>query len=134
VPTEPEPDRYTTRWVVLLPNAPRLRQSTGVNAQAHAVVATTQPATRPESHRSGLLLVHRGDWHKVTKTAIRFLRQAQRAGIAPTCWDGGHRDLAVNKLTDELDGLKKVAAKLVHFDGAYLRFTGELRIEHQHTG
>jgi hypothetical protein len=77
---------------------------------------------------------HRGDWHKVTKTAIRFLRQAQRAGIAPTCWDGGHRDLAVNKLTDELDGLKKVAAKLVHFDGAYLRFTGELRIEHQHTG
>jgi hypothetical protein len=27
-----------------------------------------------------------------------------------------------------------VAAKLVHFDGAYLRFTGELRIEHQHTG
>jgi hypothetical protein len=45
-----------------------------------------------------------------------------------------HRDLAVNKLINELDGLKKVAAKLVRFDGAYLRFTGELRIEHQHAG
>lgn len=45
-----------------------------------------------------------------------------------------HRDLAVNKLIDELDGLKKVAARLVRFDGAYLRFTGELRIEHQHAG
>jgi hypothetical protein len=45
-----------------------------------------------------------------------------------------HRDLAVNKLIDELDGLKKVAAKLVRFDGAYLRFTGELRIEHQQAG
>jgi len=45
-----------------------------------------------------------------------------------------HRDLAVNKLIDEFDGLKKVAAKLVRFDGAYLRFSGELRIEHQHAG
>jgi len=42
------------------------------------------------------------------------------------------RDLAVNKLINELDGLKKMAAKLARFDGAYLRFTGELRIEHQH--
>jgi hypothetical protein len=45
-----------------------------------------------------------------------------------------HRDLAVNKLIDHLGGLKKVAAKLVRFDGAYLRFTGELRIEHRHAG
>jgi len=45
-----------------------------------------------------------------------------------------HRDLAVNKLIDELHGLKKVAARLTRFDGAYLRFTGELRIEHQHLG
>ncbi len=45
-----------------------------------------------------------------------------------------HRDLAVNKLINELDGLKKMAAKLARFDGAYLRFTGELRIEHQHAG
>ena len=41
-----------------------------------------------------------------------------------------HRDLAVNELIDELHGPKKVAAKLMRFDGAYLRFTGELRIEH----
>jgi hypothetical protein len=45
-----------------------------------------------------------------------------------------HRDLAVNKLINELDGFKKVAAKLVRFDGAYLRFTGELRIDHHHAG
>ncbi len=45
-----------------------------------------------------------------------------------------YRDLAVNKLIDELVGLKKVAAKLIRFDGAYLRFTGELRIEHRHAG
>ena len=45
-----------------------------------------------------------------------------------------HRDLAVAKLIDELGGIKKLAAKLVRFDGAYLRFTGELRIEHQEAG
>jgi hypothetical protein len=45
-----------------------------------------------------------------------------------------HRDLAVSKFIDQLHGPKKVAAKLVGFDGAYLRFTGELRIEHQHAG
>jgi hypothetical protein len=27
---------------------------------------------------------------------------------------------------------KKLAARLVRFDGAYLRLTGELRIEHRH--
>jgi hypothetical protein len=42
-----------------------------------------------------------------------------------------HRDLTANRLIDELHGAKKVAAKLVRFDGAYLRFTGELRIEHR---
>ena len=45
-----------------------------------------------------------------------------------------HRDLAVSKLIHELDGIKKLAATLVRFDGAYLRFTGELRIEHRHAG
>jgi hypothetical protein len=45
-----------------------------------------------------------------------------------------HRDLSVSKLVDELGGVKKVAAKLVRFDGAYLRFTGELRVEHRHAG
>jgi hypothetical protein len=42
-----------------------------------------------------------------------------------------HRDLVVTKFIDQLHGPKKVAAKLVGFDGAYLRFTGELRVEHR---
>ena len=45
-----------------------------------------------------------------------------------------HRDLAVNRLIDELHGAKKVAAKLIRFDGAYLRFTGDLRIDHLRGG
>jgi len=45
-----------------------------------------------------------------------------------------HRDLAVSKLIDELDGIKKLAATLARFDGAYLRFTGELRVEHLRAG
>jgi hypothetical protein len=45
-----------------------------------------------------------------------------------------YRDLAVNRLIDELHGPKKAAARLIRFDGAYLRFTGELRIEHRHAG
>jgi hypothetical protein len=43
-----------------------------------------------------------------------------------------HRDLATVKFIDDLHGPKKVAAKLVRFDGSYLRFAGELRIEHRH--
>jgi hypothetical protein len=45
-----------------------------------------------------------------------------------------HRDLAAARLIDEFHGPKKVAALLVGFDGAYLRFTGELRIEYRHVG
>jgi hypothetical protein len=40
-----------------------------------------------------------------------------------------HSDLAAEKFTDEMKGPRKVAAKLVGFDGAYLRFAGDLRIE-----
>ena len=40
-----------------------------------------------------------------------------------------HSDLALTKMVDDLTGLKKVAAKLARFDGAYLRFTGEIRVE-----
>jgi hypothetical protein len=39
-------------------------------------------------------------------------------------------DLASEKFIDQLKGPRKVAAWLVGFDGAYLRFAGELRIEH----
>src|SRR5260370_6794890 len=42
-----------------------------------------------------------------------------------------YRDLEVLKLIDWLHGEKKVAAELMGFDGAYLRFTGEIRIEHR---
>jgi CrtC N-terminal lipocalin domain len=41
-----------------------------------------------------------------------------------------HSDLATDKFIDHLHGPKWAAAKLVGFDGAYLRFAGELRIEH----
>jgi hypothetical protein len=45
-----------------------------------------------------------------------------------------HRDLTSSQLINEINGLKKLAARIVGFDGAYLRFTGELRIEHHHAG
>ena len=41
-----------------------------------------------------------------------------------------HSDLAADKFIDHLHGPKRAAARLVGFDGAYLRFAGELRIEH----
>jgi CrtC N-terminal lipocalin domain len=41
-----------------------------------------------------------------------------------------HRDTTTMKFLDEVKGPKKLAARLLGFDGAYLRFTGELRIEH----
>jgi hypothetical protein len=42
-----------------------------------------------------------------------------------------YHDLATDRLIDQLHGPKKIAAMLIRFDGAYLRFTGELRIEHR---
>ncbi len=41
-----------------------------------------------------------------------------------------HSDIALDKFIDEIKGPKRVAARLAGFDGAYLRFAGELRIEH----
>jgi CrtC N-terminal lipocalin domain len=43
-----------------------------------------------------------------------------------------HRDLARNRMIEGLHGVKRVAAELIRFDGAYLRFSGEVRIEHYH--
>jgi hypothetical protein len=40
-----------------------------------------------------------------------------------------HGDLTRTKLIDSIHGFKKLAAELVRFDGAYLRFTGEVRVE-----
>jgi len=41
-----------------------------------------------------------------------------------------HRDLTRNRLAERLPVVKRAAARLVGFDGAYLRFSGEIRVEH----
>jgi len=41
-----------------------------------------------------------------------------------------HSDLSTVKFVDGLKGPKKLAAMVTGFDGAYLRFVGEVRIEH----
>jgi hypothetical protein len=41
-----------------------------------------------------------------------------------------HRDLSRNRMIEGLHGVKRAAAELFHFDGAYLRFAGEVRVEH----
>jgi hypothetical protein len=38
------------------------------------------------------------------------------------------RDLSVNRMVDSVKGVKRIAARLAHFDGAYLRFVGEIEI------
>ncbi|MDP9223775.1 MAG: hydroxyneurosporene dehydrogenase [Actinomycetota bacterium] len=45
-----------------------------------------------------------------------------------------HRDLAHVRMIENLHGLKRAAATLVRFDGAYLRFSGEIRVEHSRAG
>ena len=40
------------------------------------------------------------------------------------------QDLTANHLADSLKGLKRIAAKLARFDGAYLRFAGDIEISH----
>jgi hypothetical protein len=37
-------------------------------------------------------------------------------------------DLSATRMVDALKGVKRVAAKLAHFDGAYLRFVGSIEI------
>ena len=41
-----------------------------------------------------------------------------------------HRDLSRNRMIEGLHGVKRAAAELLRFDGAYLRFSGEIRVEH----
>jgi hypothetical protein len=43
-------------------------------------------------------------------------------------------DLSAARMTDTLKGVKRVAARLAHFDGAYLRFTGDIEISRYHRG
>jgi hypothetical protein len=37
-------------------------------------------------------------------------------------------DLSVDRMIDTVKGVKRIAAKLAHFDGAYLRFVGDIEI------
>jgi hypothetical protein len=38
------------------------------------------------------------------------------------------RDLSASRMADAIKGVKRIAARLAHFDGAYLRFAGDLEI------
>jgi hypothetical protein len=38
------------------------------------------------------------------------------------------RDLSATRMVDTIKGVKRIAAKLAHFDGAYLRFVGDIEI------
>lgn len=40
-----------------------------------------------------------------------------------------HRDLVSATFIEQMDGWRKLAAKLIRFDGAYLRFVGDLTVE-----
>jgi hypothetical protein len=44
------------------------------------------------------------------------------------------RDLAESRMIDQLHGPQRVLAQLARFDGAYLRFAGDLEIEHHRGG
>jgi hypothetical protein len=43
-------------------------------------------------------------------------------------------DLTAARMVDSIKGLKRVAAKLAHFDGAYLRFVGDIEISRYRGG
>ncbi|HET9849851.1 MAG TPA: hydroxyneurosporene dehydrogenase [Candidatus Dormibacteraeota bacterium] len=43
-------------------------------------------------------------------------------------------DLVVSRMIDTIKGVKRVAARLAGFDGAYLRFVGDLQIDHYRGG
>jgi hypothetical protein len=44
------------------------------------------------------------------------------------------RDLSLSRMIDSVKGIKHIAARLAHFDGAYLRFTGDIEVSHHHGG
>ena len=45
-----------------------------------------------------------------------------------------HRTILRDRFVDDISGVKHLLAKLVGFDGAYLRFTGELSVERYEAG
>lgn len=44
------------------------------------------------------------------------------------------RDLTLSRMIDSVKGLKHIAARLAGFDGAYLRFAGDLEVSHHRRG
>lgn len=44
------------------------------------------------------------------------------------------RELVTNTFVEQMHGWRKIAAQLVRFDGAYLRFVGDLTVEHHRSG
>jgi len=42
------------------------------------------------------------------------------------------RDLSRDRMIDSVRGLKHIAARLAHFDGAYLRFAGDIEVSRHH--
>jgi hypothetical protein len=44
------------------------------------------------------------------------------------------RDLTRNRMIDSVKGLKHLAARLARFDGAYLRFAGDIEVSHHQGG
>ena len=43
-------------------------------------------------------------------------------------------DLTATRMADTIKGIKRIAVKLAHFDGAYLRFTGDIEISRYRGG
>src|SRR6202011_3620080 len=41
------------------------------------------------------------------------------------------RDLTLDRMIDSVKGVKHIAARLARFDGAYLRFAGDIKVSHQ---
>ena len=44
------------------------------------------------------------------------------------------RDLSLSRMIDNVKGLKQFAARLARFDGAYLRFAGDIEVSHRRGG
>ena len=43
-------------------------------------------------------------------------------------------DLTATRMIDTIKGVKRIAGRLAHFDGAYLRFTGDIEISRYRGG
>jgi hypothetical protein len=69
---------------------------------------------------------------KPVATTTRYVYQDGEDGY--TVSFTRRRDLTLNRMIDTIKGLKHVAARLAHFDGAYLRFAGDLEVSHHHGG